>query len=129
MDVHVVALVVGLVRAHSNRLRERQHAVLRRPGELATGLDHLTVAEGMVEHAPADAVTCLEHDDRVAGLHEVARRGQAGQASTDDRDVGLDVRGTERGGPRKRGGCRAEGSRAQQLPASQPGVRIHGGAS
>ena len=58
------------------------------PDERAAELGVVAAAERVVEHAAADAVARLEHDHRAAGLHDLARGGEPGEARADDDDVG-----------------------------------------
>ena len=87
----------------------------------------------MVERAPADAVTGLEHEHRVPGGPDLARRAQAGQAGADDDHVGSagSARGRAAGGGSGISGARgaADGNRAcgrgraaEQLAAADVGL-------
>jgi hypothetical protein len=82
---------VGRERVDAELGGEGEQAGLGRPDPLAADLDDLPVAvERLVQRAPADAVSRLEHDDRRAGGPGVPGRGEAREPGADDRDV--DVR-------------------------------------
>ena len=92
------------------------HPRLVRRDPLAAELVRLA-ADLRVPEPPADAVARLEDDDVTALGDEPARSGEAGDARTDDGDVGLDQAGVhasllERGG---RGGA-ARAHRALHVP-------------
>ena len=84
---------VGRVRAigrealNAHFLPERDDAILSGARPLPADLQRRAVIEIVVLDAPAHAAAGLQHDDRLARLHELARGGQAGESSSDDRDI------------------------------------------
>ncbi len=55
-------------------LRQREHAVLGRPDELAARLGDVAAPEVVVQHPAADPVARLQHDDAVAVRGQLAGR-------------------------------------------------------
>ena len=84
----MLALLVGREGLDAELRRQLREPVLGRADPLAADLDDLAVADLMVEHAPADAVTRLEHHavDPLGG--ELPRGRQPGQPGSDHDDVG-----------------------------------------
>jgi hypothetical protein len=68
---------------------ERIHAVLGGTNPLPPDLDHLPVAEVVVEDPAADPVPGLQDHHRPTGSHEVPGRHQAREPGTHDANVGL----------------------------------------
>jgi hypothetical protein len=83
----VTALVVGWEGGDPELSGERRDPLLGRPDPLAADLDHLAVADLLVEQAAADAVARLEHDRPLAGGGNPAGGDKPGEARSDDRDV------------------------------------------
>ena len=84
---HLLALGVGLERLDPVCARPGEDAILARPHPLAADLDHLAVADGVVERAPADAVAGLEDRHRASGAAQVGGRAQPRQPGADHHHV------------------------------------------
>ena len=72
-------------------LGQSQHLVLGRPDPLPAQLDHVLgpLADRMVQGPASDPVPRLEHPHLEAGRGQLTRRGQPGEARTDDNDVAV----------------------------------------
>jgi hypothetical protein len=71
----VLAFYLGWEHANAELPGERQDAVLGRTDPLPAQLDHSAALERVVQEAPADPVTGLQHEDRETGGKEVACGG------------------------------------------------------
>ncbi len=117
------ALGVGLERADAVRPRAGEDVVLTGADPLPADLDHLAVAERMVERPAADSVACLEHDHRVAGVDEIRGGAQAREPGSDNDHIGRP--GGSSFGRRRcgcRGGC-ASGRARECLASREAGHR------
>ena len=94
--------------------RQRLDRILAGARPAAAELDPLPV-KVVAPNPPADAVVRLEDEHIAPGVHERARRREAGQAGTDDDDVRLVER--HAGGPHQIGGRWARHSRAASSAA------------
>jgi hypothetical protein len=80
----VLAVAEGGERRDAELGRQRREPVLGRADPRAARLEHLAIADLLVERAAADPVARLEHHHAPAGAGEVARRDQARQPGADD---------------------------------------------
>ncbi|MNQ53684.1 hypothetical protein D3C85_677310 [compost metagenome] len=87
-QVDVLALVIGREGVDLEFARQVEDGSLPGADPLAAGFRYDTLAQVVVIGAPTDSIPCLQHDEILAaGALQVPRRGQAGQAGTDDCDV------------------------------------------
>ena len=113
----VVAGVVGREGLHAERVGERLDAVLGGADELAAALGDAAVRQVEPDDPAAHAVAGLQDDDRLAGGHQVAGGGEAGQAGADDHDVDRRVdrrRGRAGAGRGEGGGAGCRGRAAEE---------------
>ena len=68
---------------------QRQDPVLGRADPLGADLDHLAVADRLVERPAADPVARLEHDHVAAAGAQLARRREPGEPGPDDDHIGI----------------------------------------
>ena len=80
----MLAVVEGRERLDAELGGQGREPVLRRADPLAAGLDHLPVADLLVERAAADALARLEHDRAPPGAAQVARGHEAREPGADD---------------------------------------------
>ena len=83
----VLAGAVGREGLEPELADQRDHPVLGRADPLGADLDHLAVADRLVQRPAADPVAGLEHDHVAAGGAQLAGRRQPGEAGADDDDV------------------------------------------
>ena len=86
---HVIAIDERLEGGDAHLLGEGVHVVVGGADEAAAHVHRHPALGRLGPDAPADAVPRFEHDDRPSGLGQPPRRGEPGQACTDDTDVGL----------------------------------------
>jgi hypothetical protein len=86
----VSPLVVSRKGLDAELVGKRRDPLLSRSDPLATDLDHLALADLLVEQSAADPVSRLDHDRLGSGGGNLAGGDEPGQSGTDDRDVGLD---------------------------------------
>ena len=68
---------------------QRRDPVLSRADPLAADLNHLAIADRLVQQSPADALAGLEHQDRPACRRELPGGRQAGKPGPHDDDIDL----------------------------------------
>src|ERR687893_507721 len=71
----VLAFYIGWEHDNAELPGEHQDVILSRTDPLPAQLDHGAALERVVQEAPADPVTGLQHEDRATGGKEVARGG------------------------------------------------------
>ncbi len=81
--------VVGREGLDAQLAGERRDPLLGRTDPLAADLDHLALADLLVEQPAADPVTRLDHDRLRSGGEETTGGDETGEPGPDDRDVGL----------------------------------------
>ena len=79
------ALGVGLERVDAERAGPGEDPVLSGPDPLTADLDDFPAADRMVQRPATHPSPCLEHDDRVATVDELARGGEPGEPGSDTR--------------------------------------------
>ena len=86
----VPALVVGREGFDPELGGERREPLLGRADPLAADLDHLAVADLLVQQAAADPAAGLDHERLQPGRGEPPRGDESGETGAHDGDVGLD---------------------------------------
>ena len=86
----VPPLVIGREGLDAQLAGERRDPLLGRADPLAADLDHLAVADLLVEQPAADPVARLDHDRLCPGGEEPTGGDEPGEPGADDRDVSLD---------------------------------------
>src|SRR6185295_7814011 len=69
--------------------REREDIGMIGVDELSAALACLTVAEVVAEHSPTNTIASLQHHDLDTALHQHVGASQTGDATADDRHLGL----------------------------------------
>jgi hypothetical protein len=87
----VLTVDVGGERLDPELGSERREPVLRRPDPLAADLDHLAVAEVLVQRPPADPVAGLEDRHGRAAVDQRPSGRQPREPGADDEDVSVDA--------------------------------------